>query len=55
VLNLLVGRKQQALDWLEEGYRDRATDMMFLKVSPEFDSLRSEPRFQQLLRRMNLG
>jgi serine/threonine-protein kinase len=55
VLNLLVGRKQQALDWLEQGFRDRSTDMMFLKVSPEFDSLRSEPRFQELLRKMNLG
>jgi Tfp pilus assembly protein PilF len=55
VLNVLVGRNQQALDWLEQGFRDRATDMMFLKVTPWFDKLRSEPRFQELLRKMNLA
>jgi Flp pilus assembly protein TadD len=55
VLHLLVGRKQRALDLLEQGFQDRATDMMFLKVSPVFDPLRSEPRFQQLLQKMNLS
>jgi serine/threonine-protein kinase len=54
VLNLAAGRKRQALQWLEQGFRDRATDMAFLKISPSFDSIRSEPRFQDLLRKMNL-
>ena len=54
VLNLLLGRRRQALEWLEQGFRDRATDMMFLKVSPSFDAIRSEPRFHELLRQMNL-
>jgi thioredoxin-like negative regulator of GroEL len=53
--NLLLGRKQQALDWLEQGFRDRSTEMMFLKVSPVFDPLRPEPRFQELLRKMSLN
>jgi hypothetical protein len=53
-LNLLVGRKQHALDLLEQGFQDRATDMMFLKVSPVYDPIRLEPRFQELLRKMNL-
>jgi serine/threonine-protein kinase len=54
VLNLIVGRKPQALDWLEQGFRERATDMMFLKISPVYDPIRKEPRFQELLRRMSL-
>ncbi|MEX2303384.1 MAG: protein kinase [Bryobacterales bacterium] len=54
VLNLLVGRQQHALDLLEQGFKDRATDMMFLKVSPVYDPIRSEPRFQELLRKMHL-
>jgi serine/threonine-protein kinase len=55
VLNVLVGRNQHALDWLEQGFRDRATDMMFLKVTPWFEKLRPEPRFQVLLRKMKLA
>ena len=54
VLNLIVGRNQQALDWLEQGFQDRATDMMFLKVSPVYDSIRAEPRFQELLAKIGL-
>ena len=53
-LNMFVGRKQHALDLLERGFRDRATDMMFLKVSPVYDPIRAEPRFQELLRKMHL-
>jgi hypothetical protein len=54
VLNLLVGREQRALDLLEQGFQDRATDMMFLKVSPVFDPIRPDPRFRELLRKMDL-
>jgi DNA-binding winged helix-turn-helix (wHTH) protein/Tfp pilus assembly protein PilF len=49
-----LGRKQQALDWLERGYQERSRWMDTLSVSPHFDPLRSEPRFQSLLHRLGL-
>jgi serine/threonine-protein kinase len=48
-----LGEKDQALAWLERAFAERSTWMPYLKVDPWLDSLRSEPRFQDLLRRMN--
>ncbi len=48
-----VGDKDQALAQLEQAYQDRSFWMAFLKVDPKMDSLRSDPRFQDLMRRMN--
>jgi len=45
--------KERALDWLERAYEDRSFLMLDLKVDPLFDPLRADPRFQDLLRRMN--
>jgi len=42
------------LDWLEKAYDERATWMIFLNVHPYFDFLRSEPRFQNLVRKIGL-
>jgi hypothetical protein len=47
-----LGQKDEALDWLERGYRVHDGNMVLLKVLPAWDSLRSDPRFQDLLRRM---
>jgi len=49
-----LGDKDQAFAQLEQAYAQRSFFMGFLKVDPELDSLRSDPRFQDLLRRMNL-
>lgn len=48
-----LGRTEEAFSWLETSYRQRAEWMILLKVDPCFDDLRSDPRFQDLLRRMN--
>ena len=40
-----------ALKFLEKSYQARESAMTHLKVEPLIDSLRSEPRFQELLRR----
>jgi len=48
-----LGNKDEALRWLETGYRERAALMVCLKTEPRFDDLRSDPRFQDLMRRMN--
>ena len=48
-----LGRFDEAIDRLEEVYRGRDGDMVLLKTWPAFDPLRSHPRFQRVLRRMN--
>jgi len=50
-----LGEKQQALEWLERAYEDRSEPLVYLKVEPVFDSLRDQPRFAELLRRMALS
>ena len=47
--------KEQAFRWLEQSYERHAVDLFTLKVEPMFDSLRSDPRFADLLRRCGLG
>ncbi len=46
-----LGEKDQAFAWLEKAYKDRDETLTGLKVDPKLDSLRSDPRFQHLLRR----
>lgn len=49
-----LGEKDQAIAWLEKAYEDRSSYMVYLKVEPMLDSLRSDSRFADLLRRMEL-
>jgi serine/threonine protein kinase/tetratricopeptide (TPR) repeat protein len=49
-----LGEKSQALDWLEQAYQEHDFSMVFHNVAPWFKSLRGEPRFEQLVRRMQL-
>jgi len=49
-----LGEKNEALENLEKAYQERESMMVWLKVWPFLDSLRSEPRFQALLKKMNL-
>jgi TolB-like protein/DNA-binding winged helix-turn-helix (wHTH) protein len=48
-----LGDKDRALTFLERAYEEQDPALFYLKVSPLLDPLRSEPRFQALLRRMN--
>ncbi len=49
-----LGDKEQTFKWLQIAYDDRAVWMSYLAVDPVFDSLRSDQRFQDLLRRIHL-
>jgi eukaryotic-like serine/threonine-protein kinase len=50
-----LGEKDQAFAWLEKAYQAHDEYMTLLKVDPVFDTLRSDPRYTDLLRRMNLS
>lgn len=50
-----LGDRNKAFKQLEKAYAERSWAMGTLKVNPVFDSLRSDPRFSELLRRMNLA
>ncbi|HEV1995066.1 MAG TPA: tetratricopeptide repeat protein, partial [Candidatus Acidoferrum sp.] len=49
-----LGEKDQAFAWLEKGFEARDSHMEFLGVDPMYDSLRSDPRFVDLLGRLHL-
>jgi hypothetical protein len=53
-LYAIAGEKVQALEWLERGFEARDPNMPYLNLYPEFETLRSEPRFQALVRKMGL-
>jgi hypothetical protein len=48
-----LGDKDRALEYLREAYEEHYPSMEVIKVDPQFDRLHSDPRFQDLVRRMN--
>jgi len=48
-----AGEKERALEWFEKAYQERDSQLVYINVAPGLDPLRSDPRFQSLLRRMN--
>jgi DNA-binding winged helix-turn-helix (wHTH) protein/TolB-like protein/Tfp pilus assembly protein PilF len=49
-----LGDKDEAFKWLDKAYEERSNFLWLLKVYPYLDSLRSDPRFADLLRRVGL-
>jgi serine/threonine protein kinase len=49
------GEKEQAFEWLERAYVERDMGLTWLKIDTHFRSLRDEPRYNALLRKMNLS
>ena len=49
-----LGQKDQAFEWLEKAYEEHEVYLSLLKVIPLLDSLRSDPRYKALLKKMNL-
>jgi serine/threonine-protein kinase len=50
-----LGEEDEAIEGLRRAYDERSPHMVLLKVEPMFDSLRSDPRFVQLLKDMALS
>lgn len=50
-----LGEKERALDWLDRAYEERCGYLSFVRYDPVWDSLRDEPRYHTLVRKMNLS
>jgi hypothetical protein len=48
-----LDEKDQAFYWLEKALQERSVMLAWLKVGSEFDDLLADPRFRDLLRRVN--
>jgi len=52
---VVLGDRQMAFEWLEKAYAQHEDSLpAILKVSPRFDPVRSDPRFQELMHRVGL-
>ena len=49
-----LGEKDQAFAWLDKAYEQRAFQLQWITLEPRWDSLRSDPRFRDLMRRMRI-
>jgi tetratricopeptide (TPR) repeat protein len=47
-----LGDTDKAISWLERGLEQRDTMMVFLKVEPKWNNVRSDPRFVEILKKM---
>src|SRR5215469_13544477 len=52
-IHVALGQIDDAIRWLETGWQERAAWMPFLKTDPRMDVLRSDPRFVELMGRIN--
>ncbi|HEV2103605.1 MAG TPA: tetratricopeptide repeat protein [Candidatus Acidoferrum sp.] len=53
IVYLGLGKNEVAINWLEQAYADHSNGLVFLKVEPELDPLRKNPRFIALQNRLN--
>ena len=51
----VLGDKEDAFAWLEKAYEERSSELVYLNLEVRLDSLRRDPRFRDLVRRMRLG
>lgn len=49
-----IGDKEKAIEWLEKAFEEHDSGLVSLSVEPMFDPVRSDIRFQEILRRMKL-
>jgi hypothetical protein len=50
---MVLNKKKLVFEWLEKAYQQRDGFLVYVNLYPAFDSLRDDPRFQSLLRRLN--
>jgi serine/threonine protein kinase/tetratricopeptide (TPR) repeat protein len=47
--------KERAFEWLQRAYEERSLRPDLMRIDPIYDNLRSDPRYQDLMRRVGLG
>ncbi|NIN92121.1 tetratricopeptide repeat protein [bacterium] len=53
-LYFALGENDQGFKWLDKAYEDLDSNLCYIKVSPRFESVRSDPRFKAILKKMGL-
>ena len=53
-IHAALGEKDQAFEWLQKALDERDSRVIWLKVDPTLDNLRTDPRFAQALKEMGL-
>jgi tetratricopeptide (TPR) repeat protein len=54
VIHIGRGNRDEAFDWLAKAFADRSAGLVYLKIDPVFDSLSTDERFTDLVRRVGL-
>jgi len=54
LLHLVLGHNDQAFEWLKKSVQSHLSGICFIRVNPELDPIRSDPRFKELVRSMGL-
>jgi hypothetical protein len=54
VIHAALGDKEEAFSWLRKAVGDRSVWLIYLNVDPIFDSLRTDPRFADVVRQVAL-
>jgi hypothetical protein len=49
-----LGQNDQAFEWLDRAFREHSDQLIYLKVDPRLDSVRSDSRFAGLVRRVGI-
>jgi serine/threonine protein kinase/tetratricopeptide (TPR) repeat protein len=53
VIYSLLGERDEAFNWLAQAEKENAVGLTYVRVDPRINSLRSDPRYEELLRQMN--
>ena len=49
-----LGENDKAFEWLEITYENQSTNMLCINIDPDFDPIRNDPRFQDLIKRFGI-
>jgi len=49
-----LGERDQAFEWLRKAFDERSAQLVYINVDPQYDNLRSDPRFAELVRKIGL-
>jgi serine/threonine-protein kinase len=53
-LHFALGQSGEGFEWLSKAFQDRCFELISLRVDPRWQSLKSDPNFQQLFSRLGL-